>query len=180
MVQINMLPWRERARKIKQKNFFIALAISIGATLFIISLFHIYYADLIQYQDQRNLFLQTEISQRQSEINLIRKKKEQQDSIEVKLKFLMQLREKNYKTVKLLGELIKIVPDNVILKKITKEDNSITIDGIAQSELAIAGFLKVISQSVLFQQPVLTGISASDNTKVSTEKIFQVKMDQKE
>ena len=177
MVQINMLPWREQARQIKKKNFFVSLAGAIGFTLFIIFLFHVYYDDLIAYQNKRNLFLQTEIGNKQVEINELRKKKEEQDVVESKLQFLMGLRVQSYAAIRLLNELIRIVPDTITLSKMNREDNMITIEGKAQSDLSITAFLKAISQSSLFNQPVLTGISSGAGE--GAEKSFQVKVEQK-
>jgi type IV pilus assembly protein PilN len=179
MVQINLLPWRERAREIKRKNFFIALAVSVGIAIFVILLFHLYYDDVISYQDKRNLFLQSQISQRQVKIDEIRKKKEEQDAIEVELQFLMGLRSKSYRAVSLLNELLKIVPDTITLSKMNRDGNSITLEGAAQSELAITGFLKSISQSPIFNQPVLAGINSATNSTEGTARFFQIKVEQK-
>ena len=178
MIQINMLPWRERAREIKKKNFFISLAISIGFALFLIFLFHMYYYDLIAYQDKRNAFLQAEIAEKQTEINELRKNKEQQALIQTKLQFLMGLREKSYRAVRLLNEMLRIVPDSITLSKLARDENAITIEGRAQSELAITAFLKSISEVSIFNQPVLTGINSQQNNTDSAERFFQIKVEQ--
>lgn len=180
MIQINMLPWRERAREIKKKNFLVSISIAIGIALFFIFLFHMYYEDLISYQDKRNAFLQGEIAQRQVEIDQLRKDKEQQGVIQTKLQFLMGLREKSYRAVRLLNELLKTVPDSITLSKLERNGNGITIEGRAQSELAITAFLKSISQVSIFNQPVLTGISSQQGTAEAVERFFQIKVEQKE
>lgn len=179
MIKINMLPWREQARGIKKKNFFVGLAISIGITMFIILLFHIYYNDLIARQDQRNLFLQGQISERQEAINKLREKKEQQKIIENKLQFIIGLREKSYRAIRLLNELLRIVPDTITLGKLFRDGTAITIEGKAQSELAITAFMKSLSQSTVFSQPVLTGITSAGGSEVGTERYFQLKVEQK-
>jgi type IV pilus assembly protein PilN len=180
MIQINMLPWRERAREIKKKNFVASLSIAIGCTLFVIFLFHMYYDDLVRYQDKRNAFLQGQIAQKQVEIDELRKDKEQQAVIQTKLQFLMSLREKGYRAVRLLNELLKVVPDAVTLSKLERNGNAITIEGKAQSELVITAFLKSISEVSIFNQPVLTGISSRQGATESSERVFQIKVEQKE
>lgn len=180
MIQINMLPWRERAREIKKKNFIVALGGAVGLTLFIIFIFHMYYNDLIAYQNKRNAFLQSEISQKQMELDELRKNKEQQGVIQVQLQFLMGLREKSYNAVRLLNEILKIVPDAITLSKLQRDGDAITIEGKAQSDLIITAFLKRISQNPFFSQPVLTGISSSANNTESSERYFQIKMEQRD
>ncbi len=180
MIQINMLPWRERAREIKKKNFFYTLTGCVGFTLFIIFLFHLYYDDLIRYQDKRNAFLQDEISQKQLEINALRKNKEQQAIIQVKIQFLMGLRETSYNAVRLLNETLKIVPDSIALNKLELNKTAINIEGRAQSDLAITAFLKSISKTAFFSQPVLTGISSPEGKGENNERFFQIKVEQRE
>lgn len=180
MIQINLLPWRERAREIKKKNFLVTLAGFVGFTLFLILLFHLYYDDLIRYQDKRNTFLQNEIAQKQAEIDKLRANKEQQALIQVKLQFLMGLREKSYNAVQILNEIIKIVPDTITLSKLTRDGYTLTIEGKAQSDLAITAFLKRISEDNFFAQPVLTGISSQQNAANGSERVFQIKVEQRE
>jgi len=180
MVQINMLPWRERAREIKRKNFFTALGGVVGFALFIIFLFHLYYDDLIHYQEKRNVFLQNEIAQKQMALDKLRVNKEQQGLIQVKLQFLIGLREKSYHAVQLLNELIKTVPDTITLSKLARDGNALTIEGKAQSDLAVAAFLKSISENAFFAQPVLTGISSQQNSADSETRFFQIKVEQRE
>jgi len=179
--RINLLPWREQARKVKQKNFFIGLIASIGITLFIIFLFHLYYDDVLAYQDKRNDFLQSRIAQKQLEINALRLKKVEQDAIQEKLQFLIGLRNKSYRAVRLLNEILKTVPNAITLSKLTREDRTITIEGKAQSELAITAFMKSVSQSSIFNLPVLTGINSGANAaEISgSQRYFQLKVEQK-
>lgn len=180
MVHINMLPWREQARKIKKKNFFISLMVAMGVTFFIIFLFHMYYDALIAYQDRRNAFLQEQISKKQLEIDVLREDKKQQDNIQAKLQFLFALREQSYHAVRLLSELLKIVPDTITLSKLQREGRAIVIEGKAQSELSITAFLKSISQDPVFNQPALTAINTGPVTEGASERYFQVKVEQKE
>lgn len=179
MVQINMLPWREQARQIKKKNFFVSLAGAIGFTLFIIFLFHVYYDDVIAYQSRRNAFLESQIGQKQLEINGLRAKKEELNVIQNKLQFIMGLRVKSYRAVRLLNEIIKVVPDTITLSKLERVDDAILIEGKAQSDLAITAFLKALSVSSIFDHPILTGISAGPTVQQGSEKYFKLEMEQK-
>lgn len=181
MTQINLLPWRERVREIKKKNFFVALVVAVGFAVFIIFLFHLYYDDLIDYQDKRNAFLQEEIARKQIEINSLRKDKEQQALVKAKLQFIMALREESYQAVRLLNELLQVVPDSITLSKLSRNGNVITLEGKAQSELAITAFLKTLSKVSIFNQPILTGInSQAGNIKTeATERFFQITVEQR-
>jgi len=179
MVQINLLPWRERAREIKKKNFFTTLAACIGFALFIIFLLHLYYQDIISFQDKRNSYLQSQIAQKQAEIDNLRKDRDQQAVIEAKLQDIMALREKSYRAVNLLNVLLRIVPESITLNKLVLDGNAVTLEGRAQTELAITAFLKSISDEPLFNQPVLTGINSQEGKNANIERFFQIKVDLK-
>ncbi len=172
-VQINLLPWREQARQIKRKQFLITLAGFIGLTLLFVAIYHIYLDSIVSNQNLRNSYLQTVLNQEQSVLLALEKQKEKQTQINLQLHFLYSLRETSYNAVQILNELTQVVPEGVSLIKLTREGNTITLLGGAQSSLNVTLFMKNISNSHIFNQPDLTEITTKQ-VKTGEDKYFQL------
>lgn len=179
MIQINLLPWREQERSKKRLQFFTTLGIFIGITLFILVLVHLYLDYLISNQNKRINYLQTVLGEKQAEFFKLKDQQKKQNTIQTELTFLNGLRENSYQAIRLLNELVKVVPPTITLEKITRTGNKITLIGNAQSELQITLFMKNITQSAFFNQPTLTRLVAPE---VPNEegRVFQLDIQQKE
>lgn len=179
MTQINLLPWREQARQEKKIEFLIIIGFFIGMTLLFILLIHIYLASLIHEQNKRNEFIQTTLGDKQVLYTGFKDKKQKQAIIESQLQFINSLRDKSFRAVKLMNELVKIVPHTVTLDKLVRENNKITLIGKAQSELQITLLMKNIAKSDIFNQPVLTRISGVPGSN-ETDRVFELEALQKD
>jgi type IV pilus assembly protein PilN len=178
MVQINLLPWREQARKEKKMLFGITLAIFVGITLFFAVLIHLYFASAMSHEKARIAFLQSVLGERQGEFNKLKLEKQKKETIESDLLFLTALRNKSFRTVQLMNELINVVPLTVTIEKLTKENDHIILIGKAQSELQITLLMKNITKAGFFEHPVLTRITENPE-KTETERVFELQVQQK-
>lgn len=177
MTQINLLPWREQARQARKMEFVYVLAAFIGLTLIFVFIGHLYYGSLISHQQKNNAFLQEQLDQEQQILNALNKKKKQQTLIYSQLNFLISLQEKSYQVVRMLDELVRVIPDGVALLKVTREKNSVTMYGKANSNLQVTQFMENIEKSSVFKQPILTEIAAKDGV-LREEKYFQLQVEQ--
>lgn len=177
MTQINLLPWREKARQEKKNQFLSQLVFFIILTIFLVILIHFYLISLISEEKRRIAYLQTKLGERQGQYNILKEKKQQQTNIETELKFILTLRDKSYRAVKLMNVLVKVVPPTITLQKLVREKDKIIVIGKAQSELQVTLFMKNISALPEFNQAVLTKISehpgASDTTRIFELEITQ-------
>jgi type IV pilus assembly protein PilN len=178
MTQINLLPWREQARQDKKIQFAITLSAYIVLTLIIVVIFHVYFNGLIRHNNARIAFLQTTLGTKQNEYSILRDKKQKQNLIETELDFLNNLHEKSFRAVNLMNELNKTIPSAITLEKLIREENKIILIGSAQSELQITLFLKNISKSPFFNQPVLTHITETPG-KPEIGRMFELQVEQK-
>src|SRR3546814_8184425 len=69
MARINLLPWRAERRKQRQKEFGVMLAFAALAGLALWFLVNSYYNGQISGQEERNAYLQTQISQVDTKID---------------------------------------------------------------------------------------------------------------
>jgi type IV pilus assembly protein PilN len=178
MTQINLLPWREKARKKLKIDLGILVAIFISVTLLILIICHLILDSLISRENARGDFLQTAVNERSSLYQTEKTKKKQQDAMESELSFLYNLRNNSYHDVQLLNQLTQLVPPTIVLDKMVKEGNKIVIIGRTQAELEITLFMKNITQSKYFNQPVLTRISQTPD-KIGASRVFELQVQQK-
>ena len=178
MTQINLLPWREKARKKLKIELGILFAICITFTLIIILIVHLILSGFISHENARGAFLQQNVGDRTAAFQAQKAKKKKQDAMESELGFLYTLRNNSYSAVQLINDLAILAPSTIVLDKVIKENNKIIIDGQTQTELEITLFMKNLSQSNHFKQPVLTRISETPD-KVGVTRVFELKVEQK-
>ncbi len=158
MIQINLLPWREQTRKLKKTRFIFILGVSVGLTLFIILCVHMHFNHIVGNQEDLNEYLKAQISEQQTASSATTLQGKEKNDIEAQLNFIISLRKKNYDAVRLLNELITLVPNTVLINKIIRNGSMITLGGLAQSDSQVTVFLQNISKSSIFNQPTLTKI----------------------
>lgn len=179
MTKINLLPWREQARRARKLQFVYILAGAIGIAILFIVILHLYYNMLIGHQQSRNIFLQTQIDREQTTLGILAKKKKEQTVVDTELHFIFGLREKSYQAVRLLDELPRIVPEGLSFNNIARTSKGIILIGKAQSNLEITLFMKNIAKSKIFKQPELTNITGKESA-VGEERSFELKVEQQE
>jgi type IV pilus assembly protein PilN len=179
MAQFNLLPWKEHERHI-QKIIFAATLFLVGlAALFVVFLCHFYLDSVIDSQRERNNFLQTQLTETQAVLADLEKQQEQENALLEEMHFIMDLRDQNFKAVRLLDALAILTPPTISLTKIIRDDSAITIEGMAQSDIEITLFMKKLANSFIFSQPVLVGIN-SKNVGEIMQRFFQLKLIQQE
>ncbi len=177
MIQINLLPWREQARKDQQKRFAIIVAIAAGLGLIFAGIFHIQYAAKINFQLKRNGILQTALDESSSSLMIMNKQKTELDEVDSQLHFIFDLRESSYRAVRLLNELAVANPESVTLFKLVRNGDDITVFGKAKSNLQITMFMDNLEKAKIFTQPDLTEITGKEG-EVGDERKFELKMQQ--
>ena len=176
VLQVNLLPWREKARKIKRHQFYLLCVIFFGVFLVWAMTWHLYNSRFLMFQNNLNAYLQSEIdTQIANNSASVTKTKKKQASL-TQLLQIRQLLQQGYDSVLVLNELDDIVPNSIFLVNISKVGRTITIRGNAQTDNDITLFKQVIQNSPVFTQPTLT-ISSADK---STVRLFVMTFDLKD
>lgn len=179
MTQINLLPWREKSRKLKQNRFGLIALATAGMGLFFTLLFHMDYSLRISEQSKRNATLQAALDEESTHLKDLNKGKRELLDVDNQLHFIYSLRNTGYQAIQLLNKLAMINPDSITLSKIVRNGNTILITGKAKSNVQITLFMESIEQSKTFNQPVLTEISGKEN-ETGEVRSFQLKLQQVE
>jgi type IV pilus assembly protein PilN len=175
MIQINLLPHREVARK-KRRELFIAqlgLAFLVGGLLS--GSIYVWYSTQIDRQMGRNAFLQTEIKKLDAEIKDIANLQKQLDSLKARQAAVESLQADRNLPVHLLNEMVAQLPEGVYLTSLKQDNVTITLNGVAQSQERVSEFLRNLSHnSQWLKQPQLVEIVAGNValTKSDQRRVF--------
>lgn len=164
MIQINLLPWREQMRQVKKTQFITSLVSSVLISLIILAIFHFHYSSIASEQNDINAMLSAAISEEQSALNEMSSREDEKKSVDVQLEFIINLYNESYSAVRFLNELVTLVPNTILLQKIKRNGNQITLTGLAVAESDITQLLDEVSKSPDFNQPTLSSINLEKNT----------------
>lgn len=169
MAKINLLPWREELRKQKQKDFIVAIGISVMVTIVFIVMVHLYIDELKEYQTQRNQLLEAEIKLLDVQIAKIRDIEETKKKLLAKIDVIQKLQESRPEVVHLFDEIPKTAPDGIYLTEFKQTGTALTFNGKTQSNARVSAFMRAIEASKWVNSPKVVVIQSQD--KKSAEKI---------
>lgn len=162
MARINLLPWREELRKEQRRQFFVVLGGSAILMLLVIGYVHLHINGMIQGQESRNNFLQTQIKEVESKIKEIDNLDRQRQQLLARMKVIEQLQGDRSVIVHLFDELAKAVPDGLHLVNVKQTGRNLTVQGVAQSNARVSSFMRNLDASPWFENPVLEIIQVDD------------------
>jgi type IV pilus assembly protein PilN len=161
MIRINLLPHRELKRAARQRQFaFLSGAITVLAVLIVI-LVHGIIGSAIGRQGARNSYLETEITKLDKQIEEIEKLKEQIQAMLSRKKVVETLQSNRSQSVHLLDQMVRLLPDGLYLKAFKQNDNSVNIQGYAQSNARVAGLIRNLEASPWLEAPELIETKAA-------------------
>lgn len=160
MAKINLLPWRAARRKQRQQQFYTMLGAA--AILAVVAVFGIkmYFDSLIQAQQARNAYLQTEITAVEAKIKEIEELDRKRASLLQRKQVIEQLQASRSQMVHLFDELVRTIPEGVRLNSIKQAGDLLTLEGLAQSNARVSSYIRALEGSGWMSHPDLSIIEA--------------------
>lgn len=155
MAHINLLPWREEQRREQQRQFLTVLGLSAVLMGLIILAVHLRIAGMIDNQESRNRFLQSEISKVEKQIKEINKLEEDKKRLLARMEVIQELQRNRPEVVHLFDEIARIIPDGIHLNSLKQSGNKLVLNGIAQSNARVSAFMRNIEGSDWLADPRL-------------------------
>lgn len=146
MTTINLLPWREKARQSQKQRFFGWCGTAMCIALLINGIWFNLLQHRIDRQAKRNVLLQQEVDASQK---ITKNKKAFNDQKTVILKqmtTLQNVHNQRYRLVELLDVLPKLLPNNVFINSIQIDQDVISLQGEAQTEVQVSEVIKRFQQ----------------------------------
>jgi len=165
MIKINLLPYREKAKK---DTFYRQIFIAAG--IFVLFILLLAWATIFMQSSISNLEEQvksaeTTIAGLDKKIGDVEKFKKNKKDLEQKLGVIATLEENRLTPLKTFDNLALLVPPKDIwFTKITQKGNSLRIEGIGRDNIVVANFMKSIEQ---FESIQSVELISSKKTEVS-------------
>jgi len=169
--RINLLPWRESLRKERKRQF---ASVSGGVALLmmvIIFYVHLHVDGMIEHQNSRNALLEAEIAKVDERIKEIRELEAKKTQLLNRMTVIQDLQTRRPLSVHLMDELVRTIPDGLVLTKMVQVGADLTLEGVAQSNSRISAFMNNFKGSVWFSDANLDVSQAQD--KKGGESVFK-------
>lgn len=160
MPNINLLPWREERREELRKEFLVTLGVVALAGALILALVWWAMNAAIDYQRDRNQFIQTHINELDKQVKEISTLKKKRQQMLDRMRVIQDLQGNRPVIVRVFDELARVMPDGVYFNEVKRTGNTLEIRGTAESANRVSSLMRNLDKSEWFKSPNLTQIKA--------------------
>jgi type IV pilus assembly protein PilN len=164
MPRINLLPWREAQRKIKRREFGLAVAAAAIAGCVVAGGGKLLYSSWTDAQIQRNELLKKEIGKLDAQITDILDLENRKQRLIARMQIIETLQRSRPEVVHLFDEIVHTVPEGVYLTSMKQNGKVLELHGIAQSSTRVSTFMRNIDASTWMDNPVLQVVESAYNS----------------
>jgi type IV pilus assembly protein PilN len=161
MPRINLLPWREQERKIRRREFGVAVGGAVFAAFIFAGGGKLVYASWTEAQIEKNDLLKKEIVKLDAQIADIQDLENRKQRLVARMEIIEKLQRKRPEIVHQFDELARIVPEGIYLTSVKQNGNKMEIHGVAQSSTRVSTFMRNIDSSTWMDNPVLQVVEAA-------------------
>lgn len=173
MIRINLLPYREARKQARQRRFVVMAVASVAAGAVIVGFGYTLFSARIAIQNERNGFLNEEITKLDKQIAEIETLKKERQQLLDRKKVVERLQTRRSEVVQIMDQLVRQTPEGIYFTNVKQSDDLLTIDGAAQSSARISTLMRSLNDSPMFEQPVLVQIQAIQKTGKSQQWVNQ-------
>jgi type IV pilus assembly protein PilN len=170
MAHVNLLPWRAERRKQREREFYMQLGAAFVIAVLVLFLWIFWMNQRIDNQNDRNAYLQTEIKQLDVRIAKIKDLEKVREHLLARKQIIEQLQADRSQMVHLFDELVKTIPSSARLTAMKQNGQSMSLDGVAQSNASVAEYMRNIEASPWMGH---ADLRKTENTHDSTRMPYQ-------
>ncbi len=175
MAHINLLPWREKLRKQRQREFGFMIIGALILTVLGMGYWHLFVQGQIDHQNDRNRFLEGEIAKVDKQIREIRELENTRRKLISRMKVIEDLQISRPQIVHLFDELVTVVPDGAYLDNMVQRGRNLVLNGHAQSNARVSTYMRNIEASPWMSAPKLSIIENKEADKpTNKDNTFQL------
>ncbi len=169
MARINLLPWREEARRERQRQFLYSLLGTLVLGSILTLMVGLFFDQQINHQEARNQQIQVEINRLQLRIDRITELERTRDRLISRKQVIESLQASRSLTVELLDRLAMSIPVGVTLITVTQQGQKLTLIGTSQSNARVSAYLQSLEGMELFVKPELQYVRAARSPETRVE-----------
>ena len=170
MARINLLPWREEARRERQRQFLYSLMGTLVLGAILVLMVGLFFDQRISHQESRNQQIQVEINRLEQRIARIKELESTRNRLLSRKQIIESLQASRSLTVELLDKLAKTIPVGITLTNVRQQGTRLTLLGSSQSNARVSAYLQSLDEMDLFLRPELQYVRAAQSpaTRVET------------
>lgn len=154
-MRINLLPWREEQRRKRQQGFLLAVCIAVCSGGLAVSSAKFFVRGLLADQHAGNDMIRAEIDSLDLQIEEIVQLESHRNSLLARMRTIVELQRARPHAVRLLDELVDILPAGVQLVEVDQDSSRVVLSGVAESSSRVAALMRNIEISAWLRAPQL-------------------------
>ena len=163
MARINLLPWREEARRERQRQFLYSLMGTLVLGAILVLMVGLFFDQRISHQESRNQQIQVEINRLEQRIARIKELESTRSRLLSRKQIIESLQASRSLTVELLDKLAKTIPVGITLTNVRQQGTRLTLLGSSQSNARVSAYLQSLDEMDLFLRPELQYVRAAQS-----------------
>jgi len=163
MTQINLLPWREERNEERKKQFLVVLFSTLAIAGGLVFLGNEIVSGMLNNQNNRNGYLQTEIATLDERIKLVEEIREMRKQLLARMQVVQDLQSNRTTMPRLFEQLVSTLPEGVYYGTLGMQGTRISINGFAESNNHVSALMRNLDGSDWLKGSVLSGVKAIDN-----------------
>ncbi|TCM69120.1 type IV pilus assembly protein PilN [Acinetobacter calcoaceticus] len=156
MSKINLLPWRDELRELKKQRFIAISILSAVCGLFSVMLAWSYFAYKFEDQNEANQLIVSSNQSLDQQLKKIQGLKEQRNAIIEHMRLIQGLQSQRPTTVRIIDELVRVIPAGMYLTKISRVDGRFSIEGRAENPNTVAELMRRLEASPWFRNAFMS------------------------
>ena len=166
-MHINLLPWRERLREERRREF---LTIMMGFVIIsggLVFLLDRYFNGEITMQQARNVFVRAEITLLDAQVAEINQLRQQKEDIRARMNVITDLQGTRPVIVRIFDEMVRTLLDGIFYEQVQRIEDVIAVEGIAESSARITELMRNLDDSEWFKATDLSEFSVVESAETS-------------
>ena len=176
MIRVNLLPHREEKRKRRQQQVLVLAGIAATFAVLVAAAVWVFLDRQVDQQQQNVAYMKAEIAKLDTQIEEIRKIREETASLLAKKQVVEGLQSNRSEPVQLLDQLLRQLPEGVYLKAVKQTGPKVNVSGYAQSNARVSTLMRNLGASPYLENPELVEIRAVPNPDKSGSRVNEFNM----
>jgi len=165
MAKINLLPWRDELREQRKKQFItICIAVALLAIASVLGTWF-YLNQKLDDQEQANQLVTSTNQNLDTQLKTLDGLQERRNSVIERMKLIQGLEGQRPVTVRLVDELVRVMPTTVYVTKFSRVGDKFTIEGNAESPNSVAELLRGLEASEWYRNAFMNSFLAAQEVK---------------
>jgi type IV pilus assembly protein PilN len=161
MAGLNLLPWRDKERELKKKQFFALLGASVALAGLMVFAAHTYMRTAVGYQESRNKVLTDEIANLDKQIEQIKKLDSTKQALLDRMQIIETLQSTRPAIVHLFDEMATALPQGMYLEALKQSEAVVHVEGKAESNARVSSYMDSLDRSQWLNSSNLNIISVA-------------------